>query len=202
MLRHWLSRRIFRLPSTADRVAREIDDELDAHIRGRIEELIEQGLSPAEAHAEVDRRFGSVRAAREACLAIDERARRRTGVRDAIGGMAQDIAFAVRLLRRRPAFTATVLLTLALGIGATTAMFTVVNGVLLAPLPYREPGRLMTIYYDFSVLAREAGRRRDLGQAADGMARLPTARRQAAGVREHRRASHLQRIAHRRHGDG
>ena len=70
-------------------------------------------------------------------------------VRDWLAEIAQDIAFATRLLRRRPAFTATVLLTLSLGIGATTAMFTVVNGVLLAPLPYREPGRLMSIYTTF-----------------------------------------------------
>jgi hypothetical protein len=72
--RHWLSRRVLRLPPTADRIAREIDDELDAHLHGRIEELIAQGRSPEAARAEAYRRFGSVGAARDACLAIDERA--------------------------------------------------------------------------------------------------------------------------------
>lgn len=66
-----------------------------------------------------------------------------------VTGLGQDISFAMRILRRRPVFAATVLLTLALGIGATTAMFTVVNGVLLQPLPYRDPSRLVTIYTTF-----------------------------------------------------
>jgi putative ABC transport system permease protein len=66
-----------------------------------------------------------------------------------LAGLRQDAAFALRSLRRRPAFAATVLLTLALGIAATTSMFTVIDGVLLQPLPYREPGRLVTIYSTF-----------------------------------------------------
>ena len=63
--------------------------------------------------------------------------------------MLRDLTYSLRLLRRNPAFTATVVLTLALGIGATTAVFTVVNGVLLRPLPYPEPDRLVSIATSF-----------------------------------------------------
>ena len=61
--------------------------------------------------------------------------------------LLRDVRHAWRLLRRQPAFTVVAILTLALGIGATTAVFTVVNGVLLRPLPYRDPGRLVMLYY-------------------------------------------------------
>ena len=59
----------------------------------------------------------------------------------------RDVRHACRLLRRQPAFTGVAILTLAVGIGATTAVFTIVNGVLLRPLPYRDPGRLVSLYY-------------------------------------------------------
>jgi len=61
--------------------------------------------------------------------------------------LLRDVGYASRLLRRQPAFTVVAILTLALGIGATTAVFTVVNGVLLRPLPYRDPSRLVMVFY-------------------------------------------------------
>jgi hypothetical protein len=61
--------------------------------------------------------------------------------------LLRDLGHAWRLLRRQPAFTGVAILTLALGIGATTAVFTIVNGVLLRPLPYRDPSRLVTLFY-------------------------------------------------------
>ena len=146
---HWLARRVFRLPATPRRVGRAVDDELDFHVRERIEEFIARGMAPDEATAEARRRFGDVSALRGELVSIDERVRRRTTVADIWAGLTQDARFAVRSLHRRPAFAATALLTLALGIGATTAMFSVIDGVLLQPLPYREPDRLVTIFTTF-----------------------------------------------------
>src|SRR5262245_35290879 len=64
-----------------------------------------------------------------------------------MSSLIQDVRYAFRTLRRQPAFTVVAVLTLALGIGTTTAVFTVVNGVLLRPLPYRDPGRLVMLFY-------------------------------------------------------
>ena len=146
---HWLSRRVLRLPVTKPRVVHAVDDEIEFHVQERIDEFIESGMSPAEAVAEARRRFGDVGMLRGQLVTIGERARQRSTAADVWAGLTQDIRFAARSLRRRPAFAATALLTLALGIGATTAMFSVIDGVLLKPLPYREPDRLVTIFTTF-----------------------------------------------------
>ncbi|HZF67257.1 MAG TPA: ABC transporter permease [Gemmatirosa sp.] len=139
-------RRLFRLPPTARSAAHDVDDELRFHLESRVQELVAQGHAPAEAARLAAREFGDVRAARAELTAIDQR-RIQRGRRAAWwDGWWQDLRFAVRSLRRRPGFTAAVLLTIALGVGATGAVFTVADAALLRPLPYADPEGLVHLW--------------------------------------------------------
>ncbi|HUF76408.1 MAG TPA: ABC transporter permease, partial [Longimicrobiales bacterium] len=116
---------------------RELDEEIRAHFRLAVEERVARGESREEAERAVRREFGN-------------EARVREVTRMMWGGMwmdrlVQDVRYGLRSLRRDPGFTSVAILTLGLGIGATTAMFTVVHGTLVSPLPYAEPERLVDI---------------------------------------------------------
>ncbi len=129
----------FTLRSLFDRST--LDDELDLELRDHIEREtranMSRGLTRAEARRAALVAFGGVQRYKEE--AQDTRPAR--WLEDA----AQDARYALRALRRTPAFAVVIVLTLALGVGATTAVFTVVNGVLLRPLPFREPDRLFVV---------------------------------------------------------
>ena len=130
-------RRLFGLEPLAD-----VDAELAFHVEMRVRELIEQGETPERARQLALQRFGDYDGARDECVAINERRKRHIQRTQFMTELRQDIGYAFRMLRRTPAFTAAALLTLALGIGANSAIFSVVHGVLLESLPYRDAERL------------------------------------------------------------
>src|SRR5262249_14447735 len=144
--RDGMSRRLFRLPwRTRRQIGDDVDEELRFHIDMRVDELRALGLTAEAAQAEAMRQFGGMDGARHYITAVDratEAAHRRS---EYMGDLRQDIVYALRKLRSAPAFTLTVVLTLALGIGANTAIFSVVDGVLLRPLPFREPNRVVRV---------------------------------------------------------
>jgi predicted permease len=137
----------FRFPwRRADTIREDVDAELRFHLDARAEALVGQGVSPEAARAQALREFGDVDDARRYMRAMDDRtegARRR---RWAWGEARQDVAYAVRTLRHAPLFALTTVVTLALGIGATVAIFSVVHAVLLRPLPCPEPQRLYRVW--------------------------------------------------------
>jgi predicted permease len=117
------------------------DDELDEELRGdlemEIEERVESGMSRADAESSARRAFGRLTAIKEAT--------RETWRWRSLERAAQDARYALRLLRRSPAFTAAVVVSIALGVGAQTAVFSVVNAVLLRPLAFAHPDRLVAV---------------------------------------------------------
>jgi len=117
---------------------REIDEELRFHLDQRIAENIAAGMTPDEAARDARKRFGNLQTVREEC--------RETRGANPGETIWMDIKFAARMLRRRPGFTAVAVLTLALGIGANTSMFSLLNLLLFRPGPYPHPDRLVRIY--------------------------------------------------------
>ncbi len=120
------------------RLADESRSELDAHYELLVDRYVRAGMTVEDARAAARRQLGNV-------TLVAEEIHRMNSIRW-IEAAGQDTRYALRQFRRSPGFSAVVVITLALGIGGTTAVFSVVQAVLLAPLPYQEPGRLVRIY--------------------------------------------------------
>ena len=138
-------RRLLRLPWTRARAMRDMDDELRAHLDMRIDELRTLGLNQADAEVEALRRFGDTDAFRMHAARRAARQARWRSIAEWLDEWMQDVRFSGRQFRRNAGFTALAVVTLALGIGANTAIFSVVHRLLIAPLPYSNGDRIVKL---------------------------------------------------------
>ncbi|MCH7490405.1 MAG: ABC transporter permease [Gemmatimonadetes bacterium] len=145
---HYIRALIVREDPVAD-----VDEEIQFHIDSRAALLAADGMSPQDALRTARRRFGNVQHIREECRMMNFRRKRASDRAEWLSSLWQDVRFGVRSLRKNPAFTIIVVVSIVLGIGATTALFSVVNRVVLNTLPWPGADRLVQIW----TTNREAG---------------------------------------------
>ncbi len=136
-LRSWL----WRVP-----VDQEVDEELAFHLEMRTRELVERGMDPQEARATAVRRMGDLARVKQTMVNVGRTRDRELSMALWLEELRDDVMFAVRQLRNAPVFAVVAITTLALGIGANSAIFAMVDASLLRPLPYAEADRLVTVW--------------------------------------------------------
>jgi hypothetical protein len=133
---------------------RQVDQDLDEELRGYLEAAIERGQATGLTREQATRRarveMGSVAAVKDQVRAV--------GWEACVESVWQDVRYATRTLRRAPGFTIVAVLTLALGIGANTAVFSVLHAVVMKPLPYGDSDRLVRLVADVPAAGAEGGR--------------------------------------------
>ncbi len=143
-------RRLFRFPwRTKQQIDADVGAELQFHLEMRTQELMERGMTRDAAEVEARHHFGNVSEATQYCQKIDSHVERRSRWTRLVDELRQDVTYGTRTLRTSPGFTATAVITLALGIGANTAVFSLTDAVLFKPLPgVQAPQRLIALYSD------------------------------------------------------
>jgi putative ABC transport system permease protein len=126
----------------------DVDEELRVHLEMRTDELVRQGMSREAAAGEARRQFGDLDYTRRYCLEQGTRKETRMSRRLDFSELHQDLRYSVRAFARKPGFALVAILTLALGIGANTAIFSLINGVLMRPVATPNPERLVVIRED------------------------------------------------------
>ncbi len=147
-LRSWL----WRVP-----LEREVDEELALHVEMRTRELVARGMDPVAARELALSRLGDVASLKHTMTAIARRRDRDMRLTQWLDELRSDLKFAIRQLKGSPAFTLVATLTLALGIGANSAIFALVDATLLRPLPYGNPDRLVSIWEKTATVPRSYG---------------------------------------------
>ncbi|MGH7668253.1 MAG: ADOP family duplicated permease [Gemmatimonadaceae bacterium] len=138
-------RRVFRLDVGRDHVERDVDEEIAFHLAMRAEKLKGQGVEDELAGAQARNRFGDLPAIRHELLTIDHGKERAVNRGRFLEYVKRDLAYAIRGLRLHAGFSTVVVLTLALGIGANTAIFSLVDALLLRPIPVSHPEQLVAL---------------------------------------------------------
>jgi predicted permease len=129
-------------------VDEEVDAEFEFHVEMRVRELVARGMEPSAARRAAIERFGDINRVSAACRRISrgkDRDMRRT---EYLAELAHDVRFGIRQLLRNTGFTTVAVITLALGIGATAAIFSAVHAVVLRPIPVPNPDRIIAVYED------------------------------------------------------
>jgi predicted permease len=145
------NRPALEMPVTKDRIGRAVDDELTFHVDERMKELVAAGIAPDDARARAVAEFGDIESARRELRRIDELAARRSWLAESTTDLATDARRAFRALVRRPGYAIAATLTLALGIGANAAMFSLVDRLLLSAPPHiRNADEVVRLRFDES----------------------------------------------------
>ena len=139
-------KRLFRFTSrSSGDIRADVGDEIAFHLEMRTRELVERGWTPEAARREARQQFGSVDTTADYCRRLDEDREQGTRARRRFDELRQDAVYGGRMLRRHPALSAVAILTMGLGIGASTLVYSVFHAALLAPLPYASAERLMVV---------------------------------------------------------
>ena len=144
-------RRLFRLPQSQSQIDADLGDEFRFHIEGRIDQFMSQGLTRTEAEREVHARFGDYETHWQHTRNIDEVSMRNNRRFEFFSMLTTELQRSARALRRTPSFSIIATITLALGIGATTAIYAVLDAVVLQPMPYRQPAQLVSLLHPTNV---------------------------------------------------